>query len=198
MSLGIPGARNVDHIGVSVPNLDQAISFFRDVLGATFLFRFDEGPGTDNPADLEKTLGVDPTSKLRIAMMRLGPSLNLELMEYRTPGQNCSVPKNSDVDVPHIAFWVEDMEVAAKYLAKHGCPLLAGPFQSDQGPRTGQQIRYFSAPWGIALELLYRPDHMPYEKETQSRLFGPLPNWQLTTREIKPCSNDSSPSLVLP
>src|ERR1035438_4835302 len=115
MSLGIPGARNVDHIGVSVPNLDQAISFFRDVLGAKFLFRFGEGPGTENPADLEQTLGVDPTSKLRIALMRLGPSLNLELMEYRTPAQNCSVPKNSDVDVPHIAFWVEDMEVDARY-----------------------------------------------------------------------------------
>ena len=88
MSQGIPGARNVDHIGVSVPNLDQAISFFRDVLGAEFLFRFDEGPGTENPADLEKTLGVDPTSTLHIAMMLLGPSLNLELMEYVTPGQN--------------------------------------------------------------------------------------------------------------
>ena len=111
MSLGIPGARNVDHIGVSVLNLDQAISFFRDVLGAKFLFRFGQGPGTETPADLEKTLGVGPTSKLRIALMRLGPSLNVELMEYRASGQNCSVPKNSDADVPHIAFWVEDMEM---------------------------------------------------------------------------------------
>jgi hypothetical protein len=109
-------------------------------------------------------------------MMRLGLTLNLELMEYVTPGQNSLVPKNSDVDVPHIAFWVEDMEIAAKYLAQHGCPLLAGPFQSDRGPKTGQQIRYFTAPWGMALEILHRPDHMPYEKETQSRLFGPLPS----------------------
>jgi len=100
------------------------------------------------------------------------------------PSTGVRSPKNSDVDVPHIALWVEDMEVAAKYLAEHGCPLLAGPVQSDQGPKTGQQIRYFSAPWGMALEILRRPDHMPYEKETQLRLFGPLPSWQLTTREI--------------
>ncbi len=174
MSQGIPGARNVDHIGVSVPNLEQAISFFRDVLGAQFLFRFNEGPGTENPADLEGTLGVDAKSKLRIAMLRLGPSLNLELMEYQTPGQNSSVPKNSDVDVPHIAFWVEDMEIAARYLAEQGCPLLAGPFRSEQGPKAGQQIRYFNAPWGMALEILSRPAHMPYETDTPARLFGPL------------------------
>ena len=76
MSGGIPGAHNVDHVGVSVPNFDQAISFFRDVLGAEFLFRFEESPGTENPADLEKTLEVDPNSKLKVAMLRLGPSLN--------------------------------------------------------------------------------------------------------------------------
>lgn len=35
MSQGIPGARNVDHVGVSVPNLDQAISFFRNVRSET-------------------------------------------------------------------------------------------------------------------------------------------------------------------
>ena len=69
------------------------------------------------------------------------------------------------------------MEIAAQYLDKHECPLLPGPFQSDQGPKTGQQIRYFTSPWGMALEILHRPDHMPYEKETQSRLFGPLPGW---------------------
>jgi hypothetical protein len=70
------------------------------------------------------------------------------------------------------------MEIAARYLTEHGCPLLAGPFQSEQGPKTGQQIRYFTAPWGMALEILHRPGHMPYEKETRSRLFGPLPSWQ--------------------
>jgi catechol 2,3-dioxygenase-like lactoylglutathione lyase family enzyme len=102
MSQGIPGARNADHIGVSVPDLDQVISFFRDVLGAEFLFRFEEDPGTENPADLHKTLGVDPQSKLSIAVMRLGPSLNLQLMEYRTPGQNHAAPPNS-VSMYHIS-----------------------------------------------------------------------------------------------
>ena len=178
MSRGIPGAHNVDHVGVSVPDLDQAISFFRDVLGADFLFGFEEGPGTENPADLEKTLDVDPDSKLRIAMLRFGPSLNLELMEYQAPGQNLSIPRASDVDVAHIAIWVEDMEAAAEYLAEHGCSLLDGPFRSDNGPKVGQQIRYFRSPWGMAMEILHRPFHMPYEEQTGSRLFEPISSWR--------------------
>ena len=46
MSGEIPSAHNIDHVGVSIPNLDQAISFFQNVLGAEFLFRFEESPGT--------------------------------------------------------------------------------------------------------------------------------------------------------
>jgi transketolase len=60
----------------------------------------------------------------------------------------------------------------------------AGITVSEALSAYGQQIRYFTAPWGMALEILHRPDHMPYEKETQSRLFGPLPSWELTTSEI--------------
>jgi len=53
MGRGIPGTRNMDHVGLTVPDLEQAVRFFVDVLGADELFRFAEGPGTENPADLQ-------------------------------------------------------------------------------------------------------------------------------------------------
>ena len=31
---GIPTARNVDHFGYNIPNLDEAIDFFVEALGA--------------------------------------------------------------------------------------------------------------------------------------------------------------------
>ena len=172
-STGIPTATDVDHLGVTVPDLQQAISFFIDVLGADFLFSFDEGPGTNNPANLEKAFGVLPESKLKIAMLRLGPTLNLELMQYTASDQRREMPKNSDWDAPHIAFFVRDMQVAADYLAQHGCKLFDGPFLSETGPKAGQAIRYFTTPWGMFLEILSRPAHMPYEQQTTARLFGP-------------------------
>lgn len=83
------------------------------MLGAEFLFFFQEGPGTSNPADLNKAFGVPTDSKLQIAMLRLGPTLNLESMEYETSDQRRAMPRNSDFDAPHIAFFVSDMDAAA-------------------------------------------------------------------------------------
>ncbi|MBV9749225.1 MAG: VOC family protein [Acetobacteraceae bacterium] len=174
---GIPGARNLDHVGLVVPDLEQAVRFFVDLLGAEELFRFDEGPGTENPADLHQVFDVDPRSRLRIAMLRLGPTVNIELLEYAAPEQRREMPRNSDVDAPHLAFWVEDMDVAAAYLAAHGCTLLGGPFTSKDGPKAGQSIRYARTPWGLSIEILHRPAHMPYEQGTVARLFGPAASW---------------------
>ena len=171
---GIPSATNVDHFGVTVPDLQQAIEFFTEVLGADLIFTFDEGPGTKNPADLNAAFGVPQNSKLKIAMLRLGPTVNLELMQYESSEQRQVMPKNSDFDAPHIAFFVGDMDVAAEYLSDHGCKLFSGPLSSKEGPKAGQSIRYFQTPWGMFLEILTRPKHMPYEEQTAVRLFGPV------------------------
>jgi catechol 2,3-dioxygenase-like lactoylglutathione lyase family enzyme len=133
-SKGIPTATNADHLGVTVPDLQEAVAFFVDALGADYPFSFQEGPGTENPANLNKTFDVDPDSKLKIAMLRLGPTLNLELMEYESPDQRQEMPKNSDYGAPHIAFFVQDMKAAADYLTAKGCRLFKGPFVSEKGP----------------------------------------------------------------
>ena len=34
---GLPGLRGVDHVGITVPNMEQATAFFVDVLGCELL-----------------------------------------------------------------------------------------------------------------------------------------------------------------
>ena len=84
------------------------------------------------------------------------------------------MPKNRDFDAPHLAFFVSDMDAAEDYHNEHGCELFSGPLLSNEGPKAGQSIRYFQTPWGMYLEILSRPEHMPYEQQTTSRLFGPV------------------------
>ena len=48
-AIGIPTATNVDHLGITVPNLAQATVSFTEVLGAEFLFSFTEGPAQAIP-----------------------------------------------------------------------------------------------------------------------------------------------------
>ena len=42
---GIPGMRGGDHIGFTVPDLDQAVAFFRDVIGCEVFYPL--GPFAD-------------------------------------------------------------------------------------------------------------------------------------------------------
>ncbi|OYU82830.1 MAG: glyoxalase, partial [Burkholderiales bacterium PBB5] len=34
----MPGVRGIDHIGITVPDLDQGVAFFRDVIGCQEAF----------------------------------------------------------------------------------------------------------------------------------------------------------------
>ncbi len=106
-------------------------------------------PDGKTVANLNKSFGVPKEdSKLQIAMLRLGPTLNLELMDYDTCDQRRLMPRNSDCDALHIAFFVDDMKAAADYLIEHGCKLFSRPLVSEKGPKAGQVIRNVQAPWG--------------------------------------------------
>ncbi|MGA2818726.1 MAG: VOC family protein, partial [Xanthobacteraceae bacterium] len=39
MSKGLPGLSHVDHVGLTVPNLDAAVRFYCDVIGCHELYR---------------------------------------------------------------------------------------------------------------------------------------------------------------
>ncbi len=172
---GIPSVRGVDHTGLIVPDLDAAVSFFTEVLGAQLLWRI----GPSGGGELMPThYGVDPSLRVQLATLRCGPNLNVELLQYVTPeGSSASLeePSNSDLSVGHLAFLVDDLTAAAEYLVAHGARLFAGPKRDEDGPKAGEEYRYFLTPWGSSLELIWRPAHLPYEQTTSARLFVPPP-----------------------
>src|SRR6516164_770210 len=83
----LPGLPHVDHIGLTVPNLDAAVKFYCDVLGGYELYRL----GPFDAAELPRIAdGRDWTeahinvakARLSIAMLSIGPNLMLELFQY--------------------------------------------------------------------------------------------------------------------
>ena len=82
------------------------------------------------------------------------------------------MPSNVDLGAMHIAFFVDDIEAAARYLADHGAELLRGPIDAAGDVKKGERIWYFKTPWGALLEILWRPDQLPYERHTPHRLFA--------------------------
>jgi catechol 2,3-dioxygenase-like lactoylglutathione lyase family enzyme len=170
---GIPTVRNVDHVAYTVPDLDEAVEFFVDVLGADLLYRLDDVKDDDGDW-MRRQLGVHPRAQAQIAMLRLGPVTNVELFQYEAPDQNDRLPRNSDHGGHHLAFYVDDVDAAAEYLrAQPGVTILGEPQTIHDGPIAGDRWVYFTTPWGMGMEVLNMPAGMPYECDTPARRFGP-------------------------
>ena len=170
---GIPTLRGQDHVGVTVPDIGQAIAFFEDVIGCKAHLSF--GPFRDDEGDFMKNLlNVHPRTVLnQITLVRCGNGSNIELMEYASPDQKDAIPKNSDIGGHHIAFYVDDIEAALAYLKSKKVETFFGPLPVTEGPAAGQTINYFRAPWGLQFELISYPSGMAYEKTASGSLWSP-------------------------
>lgn len=176
-------ARNAHHVGLTVPNLDRAVDFFVDAIGCDVLYR--KGPfGDPDGQSMKRRLDVHPDATATLAMLRCGPTMNLELFEWDAPDQDGTPPKNSDIGAMHLAFQVEDIDAAMEGLAdRDDVTMLDGPQTNDEGPTEGLTYVYCRVEWGLYLELLEAPDRMPYAEETDERLYGPAPSWSFRPEE---------------
>jgi catechol 2,3-dioxygenase-like lactoylglutathione lyase family enzyme len=169
--MSIPGLRGGDHIGITVPDIEQAHAFFVDVLGAAFVYSL---PRMRHDDDWMLThLGVDPRAVVtEIRFYRCGFGLNIEVFEYEPlPGQRPQ-PANSDIGGHHIALYVDDMDAAVDYLRSVGVRLMDGPVAS-RNASAGQRWQYFLSPWGMQFELVSYPDGKAYETDAAVKLWHP-------------------------
>jgi catechol 2,3-dioxygenase-like lactoylglutathione lyase family enzyme len=169
---GLPGLRGGDHIGITVPDLDEATRFFVDVLGAEEFY--DIGPIEAEDDWMQTHLGVSRTARVdRLRFLRLGTGLNLELFQYTAPDQVQVQPRNSDIGGMHVALYVDDFEAALAHLLNHGVRIMGEPTVRTTGPSAGQTWVYFLTPWGLQLELVSYPGGKDYERHTTRRLWDP-------------------------
>jgi len=168
---GMPGLRGIDHIGITVPNLEQAIDFFVDVVGCEPFYEL--GP-FEASEWLSKTLDVHPDTVMKkLRFLRCKNGTNLELFEYSSPDQKTQVPKNSDIGGHHLAFYVDDFDQALAYLISNGVEVMGEPVVRTAGPSGGQTWVYFKAPWGLQLELVSFPKGKLYEQDYDQKLWHP-------------------------
>jgi catechol 2,3-dioxygenase-like lactoylglutathione lyase family enzyme len=120
----MPGMRGVNHIGMTVPDMEEAVSFFSDVLGFEKVMSF--GPFRDDKGTfMQDVLNVNPRAVIeQITMMRCGFGSNVELFKYSAPDQKTVYPKSSDIGGYHVAIYVDDINKAADYLKSKGVKTL--------------------------------------------------------------------------
>lgn len=106
--------RKVDHIGVAVSNLEEALKIYTDVLGLKL-------HGTE----------VVEEQKVRVAFMPVGDT-EIELLESTDPeGPIAKFIEKRGEGIQHIAFRVDDIEEALEQMRQQGVRLI------DEKPRYG-------------------------------------------------------------
>ena len=170
---GLPGLRGVEHIGFTVPDIEQATRFFVDVIGCNYVYSL--GPFADATGDwMTQHLNVPPRARIKeLRFFRCGFGPNFEIFEFDGTVRNDSPPRNCDVGGHHLAFYVDDFGEALAYLLGHSLRVLGAPTVRTEGPSAGQTWVYFLAPWGMQLELVSFPKGKGYEDVTTTRLWHP-------------------------
>ena len=167
---GLPGLRGIEHVGLTVPDLDAAIAFFVGVLGCEHVF--DGGRHGPDPM-MARRLDVEPDTTMRYGFLRCRTGPNLEIFEYTAADQVRRPPRNSDIGGHHLAFYVDAIEPALAHLRRHGVEILGEPEHITEGPATGSDWVYFRAPWGLQLELVSFPNGKGPEGGPARRLWHP-------------------------
>lgn len=111
---GIELVRKVDHVGIAVSNLDEAIKLYKDVLGL-------ELHGVE----------VVEEQKVKVAFLPVGDT-EVELLESTSPeGPIARYIEAKGQGIQHIAFQVDDIEAALEEMKSKGMRLI------DEKPRYG-------------------------------------------------------------
>lgn len=169
----VPGRICVDHVGYSVPDLDQALDLFVNVFGCQIAFMggpYDDAgyvwPGETEP---EKT-------PMRLAVVTHGGTMNIELLEYDNPSQKDVVPpRPCEKGGAHICFYCEDIEGVAEVLRNREDVLVMGDVEQEEGGAIdGAYWIYTVTTWGLVIELIrWEPGKLPYEKNSSVRMVPP-------------------------
>jgi catechol 2,3-dioxygenase-like lactoylglutathione lyase family enzyme len=138
--------RGVNHVGVTVVNLDDALAFYRDVFGLEpALVTEAGGPPI---AEMFQVPGAD----FKVAFLPIGNTV-WELVQYKTPGAKTK-PRHDEIGGMHACLEVSNMDEALQALEEHGGDVPDAPLDIPEGPMTGARIAYVRDPNGVQLELL--------------------------------------------
>ena len=132
----------IDHIGIAVKNLDEAVKFYKDVLELEL-------------EDIEEV----PEENVRVAMFRVGETY-IELLQGTTQDSSISkfIEKRGE-GIHHIAIRVDDVDRSTEILKSRGAVLVYDKARLvSKGSRKINFVHPKST-GGVLLELVERVGH---------------------------------------
>lgn len=166
--------KGIEHIGITVPNLEKASEFLVKAFGAEVLYDLiSEGDEPMKGKENEQQLGIPKGSEIvRMRFLKIGNGPGLELFQFGNTESEKPVALN-DFGITHFSVYVEDIELSAKQFEEAGGALLSEPHPLagiEEGPKN--RGVYGKAPWGSLIELITLESGLK-EKEPNEKRWKP-------------------------
>lgn len=150
--------KTVDHVALTVPNLDEATQFFTKAFGGKIVY---EGLKTSEPPMdgllNEVRFGMPQGGRVVARrVMNIGGEVNVELFSYE--GMEHQRPAHTfDYGLQHFAVYVDDLQKSAQDFLNAGGKLYAPEeyieaVRNGNGPHEGWL--YCETPWGSMIEMV--------------------------------------------
>ncbi|PZP41582.1 MAG: glyoxalase [Pseudopedobacter saltans] len=160
--------RGIDHVGITVPDIEAATKYLEEAFGATFLY--DNITPNDPPQTglgAEAKLGIAHGAAVtRIRMIRIANGANIELFEMKVPdGERKMKTIPSDYGLQHVAFYSDDIDATRERVIKAGGKVLTGPtIMHGKEEGNGNKFLYTIAPWGTFFEVISLPSPLKIDE----------------------------------
>jgi lactoylglutathione lyase len=147
------GVTGFFHAGVTVSDMDAALSFYRDGLGLEVI-----SDGSASGTSAARIWALDP-GRVRVVFLRVpGSDAVVELFEFSDVERHSASARPVDYGAGHFCLYVDDAEAMLVRLAASGFRSRSGEVVTiDRGPHAGAKAVYLIDPDGYHVELYQRP-----------------------------------------
>lgn len=145
-----------DYVRIGVPDLDQAVTFFRDIMDCSLVSQSEltaRSSTGDDPA--YRLLSCDSDSFVELfAVQPDSPAIDLGGAQHP------------------LQFMADSVERASEWLRRDGVTISGAPHRLKYGPLAGRWALNFRSPWGLELQLLGRESDRPTGKQLATLAAG--------------------------
>ena len=166
--------RGINHLGVTVPDLEEATRFLREGLGAKVAYDgLTEQEEPRQGEEVERQLGLPAGAKIvRQRMIVIGTGPSLEVFQIEGPHQPAA--GLADYGLNHLSVYTDDIETSRQRLIDAGGQALSEVHGNSRHEDTeGNGSVYVKAPWGMLIELQTLPHGHYYGEDSEAEVWTP-------------------------
>src|SRR5437667_8439163 len=141
-----------DHTGITVSNLERALTFWRDVLG------FELSHTAHQTGEMAKEITGVAGAEIKLAVLKTPGGHKIELLEYLAPSDRKHAEVRAcDVGHVHVALLVDDLDAILENIGAAGWKAAGKPQALKTGPNAGKRVVYVRDPDGTTIEFMQPP-----------------------------------------